>query len=199
MFKNKPIIIVILTLLLLSGAYILYQLVLRDALANRYYLEAKVLYEQSSITNQDREKIVNLSSKALYYKSTLIGALQIKHQTLIELKRYREALSVLNQIADTKGDVPEIIMGQGLLLEWTGAPAEQYLTCYNKAAELFARQGRTKDINYIVAMLFAKAPNAEKVKNDYLSGLKKGSSEDRLFGEALRNFNRQRLLADLVK
>ncbi len=112
----------------------------------------------------------------------------------MKMRDYKTTLSYMNKILKIDPDRMDVKFFICLLKERLKHPPEECWTCYRYVASWYQIRGRTKDVNYVYARLMLGGPDTDKIKNEYLAGLKPGSEQFEMWKILLKDFDRNKYI-----
>ncbi|MBU4277489.1 MAG: hypothetical protein KKC30_12175 [Proteobacteria bacterium] len=116
----------------------------------------------------------------------------------MELRDYKVALRYLDQILKMKPSYVGAKFMKCMLEERLGYSAERCKECYKSVAMYYKYRLRTSNPGYVYAKLMLGGPDAERVKKNFLAGLKPGSDDAEMWNELLRDFDREKYLHEML-
>ncbi len=117
----------------------------------------------------------------------------------IRMRNYEVALRYLDQVLLFKPSFVGVRFFKCLLEERLGYPAEKCKACYRRVAQYYEYRLQTSGLDYVFVELMLGGPNAERVKKNFLAGLKPDANESNPWIEMLRNFNREKYLHVMLR
>jgi tetratricopeptide (TPR) repeat protein len=112
----------------------------------------------------------------------------------LRMKDYKTTLKYMDKILTIQPNNMAAKFFKCMLLERLDYPIKKYRACYRSVAYWYQNRGQTKDVNYVYALLMLGSPDAERIKNEYLASLKRGSELAKMWNELLKDFDRDKHL-----
>jgi tetratricopeptide (TPR) repeat protein len=116
----------------------------------------------------------------------------------IKLNKYKTALQITEKMLKIQPSALGARFFNCLLKERLGYPTQEWLACYQSAVQGLKNSNSPKDVTYVFALLMAKDPDAQAVKDKYLAGLEPDTVETKMWNDMLKDFDRKKYLRKIL-
>ena len=156
------------------------------------------ILRKSGDNKAEIKKALKLLEQAQSISPTDLSILTKIGGCYLQMKDYKTALVYFDQVLAIDPAFISVRFFKCMLLERIDYTEKKYRSCYRSVVRWYQNRGKTKDVDYVYAVLMLGTPDAEKIKNEYLASLEPGSEQAKMWNELLKDFDREKYLRQIL-